>query len=1319
MYWSRICLVLLIANLARAEWVNLWDERDRLQVECGDAPCSELVGVLRKIGLLDDARAAQEAIVSTAPTLANQLLLVRLQVETRHEEQALGSMQGLATNPALNVPQLLELARLARAIGEWGLTATTADRAVAMPMSDAVRLELAVFLAEMDEWGFVARLLKNPWQGLWRAQLAASEIADGASVLYARALAATGQFERFLEQAPTGGAIIALAAKEDSRVAALVDRAFQAAPADADLAAAWLRSGTLNSADRFRQAVATSPEDALRGLYRLGGKLRKDPKGFAGATRLVNLAAAKVAPTSGELLTLWNESPSVEPDARHRLAVLVADIETCGPILREHGQAGELAKARALLRALLTAEALTTWEDFYDDHVRIHDAVREVFVWHLRAGSLAELLGDMERWYAASTGGKRLATGSALWHGQHWSLADPEAEALMADLATKSPSAPALWHARIQDEDRAAEELEQLLKIDPARGDAHRLQLAKSLTDSPKRLADLAAEAQAMSWDPEALLDLAHVMQALDLQNLARDLAKSAARLLEQSPGDENIGYLRRILKDVGENDAAEQICARQEISTVPRRQRLLGRLSSAPNDVRAQLALIPDRLDAGEDPKPSLMQRLPRHAMTMRQRVQWFLKINDMSFSHKMGMLFAGIDQRWENGYMSGSLGELIGYKQAEMKMLAAEGRLDRQAAVEEAEIVDRLCGHVALSDYPEFIDRLIEIRDRVLPADAWTPAWLARVRATFAKKAKDPDETRKQASRRASQRGDHDAAIAIWREWLRADSANANVRDGLVLALEWSGEAMNAQVTAERFARKGAASDALRLGQLHLSRRAYRPAVLAMRSAHLKAPGDSKLAFALTEAYRLSGDKKAAIVTARRALDQPDCADDYRTSLEIALRELLGLPLEDFGFKAGPRMPQYTLFTGPCEQAARSALRDWDMGNRAAARQKAIRCRALLQRYPDADLKSVLADLVQVAPDIALSVADAALAKYPKRPVGELPELGVRNQKLPRDVRVLQPAWGKGLACAWSLPEAYDAMTWSLGRAPIGHWWGLDLIPDLYTACTKGGLWDQATAALSAESAANSRQLSIHALCEKVCRAHGRDEQADSAGVVYNRYSRNAGRKKPTTPEGKSRLIAMRAESAYFAGPIEEPAVARLVVDGLAELRDVFAGDCDFYQLLASAYEGAGRVTEAKAEWAHFGLCQQIGRLKNHPEEWWREREPVESAVDPRWPKGAAILPLKASLPAQRPEHRDMPHEQARLSFTLARKGWYAIRWESDPKRYGDLAIRIDNRIQRKGENMTGYASELVYLQRGSHRIDLSFDGHIQLRKVVLTAE
>lgn len=82
-------------------------------------------------------------------------------------------------------------------------------------------------------------------------------------------------------------------------------------------------------------------------------------------------------------------------------------------------------------------------------------------------------------------------------------------------------------------------------------------------------------------------------------------------------------------------------------------------------------------------------------------------------------------------------------------------------------------------------------------------------------------------------------------------------------------------------------------------------------------------------------------------------------------------------------------------------------------------------------------------------------------------------------------------------------------------------------------------------------------------------------------------------------------------------------------------------------------------------------------------------------------------------------MPHEQARLSFTLARKGWYAIRWESDPKRYGDLAIRIDNRIQRKGENMTGYASELVYLQRGSHRIDLSFDGHIQLRKVVLTAE
>jgi hypothetical protein len=61
---ALICLILL-ANSAHAEWVNLWEERERLLAVCagsagGSPACKELVRVLREIGLLDDALAAQE-----------------------------------------------------------------------------------------------------------------------------------------------------------------------------------------------------------------------------------------------------------------------------------------------------------------------------------------------------------------------------------------------------------------------------------------------------------------------------------------------------------------------------------------------------------------------------------------------------------------------------------------------------------------------------------------------------------------------------------------------------------------------------------------------------------------------------------------------------------------------------------------------------------------------------------------------------------------------------------------------------------------------------------------------------------------------------------------------------------------------------------------------------------------------------------------------------------------------------------------------------------------------------------------------------------
>lgn len=118
--------------------------------------------MLREIGLLDDALAAQEKVVAAEPSVKNRLLLAELQVGTCRDEAALVSLRQLAES-ALSAPEAVRFGRIARPMGAWGLAIDALKAARANGSVEAY--PLAALLLEMDEFGAAVQVLR-PYQDL-------------------------------------------------------------------------------------------------------------------------------------------------------------------------------------------------------------------------------------------------------------------------------------------------------------------------------------------------------------------------------------------------------------------------------------------------------------------------------------------------------------------------------------------------------------------------------------------------------------------------------------------------------------------------------------------------------------------------------------------------------------------------------------------------------------------------------------------------------------------------------------------------------------------------------------------------------------------------------------------------------------------------------------------------------------------------------------------------------------------------------------------------------------------------------------------------
>ncbi|MFT5130713.1 MAG: hypothetical protein ACI8W8_004344 [Rhodothermales bacterium] len=155
---ALIIFAILFANSAMAEWVNLWEERERLIAECGDAPCPELVPVLREIGLLDDALAAQEKVVAADGSVENRLLLAELQVATGAESAAIATWEALLS-AELDAEHRIAVVGEAKEVGAWTLAVDVLRRLAESAMNPRIRYRAGATLVEMDAWSLAGKIL--------------------------------------------------------------------------------------------------------------------------------------------------------------------------------------------------------------------------------------------------------------------------------------------------------------------------------------------------------------------------------------------------------------------------------------------------------------------------------------------------------------------------------------------------------------------------------------------------------------------------------------------------------------------------------------------------------------------------------------------------------------------------------------------------------------------------------------------------------------------------------------------------------------------------------------------------------------------------------------------------------------------------------------------------------------------------------------------------------------------------------------------------------------------------------------------------------
>jgi hypothetical protein len=1103
---ALIILALLFANSATAEWVNLWEERERLIAECagsagGSPACKKLVPVLREIGLLDDALAAQEKVLAAEPSVDAQLLLVELQIEQGSDGVAIARIKALAESATLSGAQSLRVAKFARRLGDWPLAATVLKQT---KITDAkLRYGVATMWIEFDDWDAARVLLADAKIGasedLIRVHRVLGEF--GAGLL-------GGRFEELKSAAdaelacwilhlqveaqfgqPHGKSLSTLWVVDRAAGFEELERRQAAAPEDATLAHYWLGLGGMKEpGERLRRAVALAPEASIAALF--------DWNSDETLRTILDLIADKL--------------PFEHAEHATRLAVEDGRLDLAKQFLRRHSLRPALPWDESMMGRLSSPQ---------------RSLLATCYAAFLSADRDAELLADIRAWYEAAAPEQRCSAGSILLLALHFASRGDEVERLSAELAATCPNDANLLVFRTRqamqtgDGELARELWRRIADRFPKQREHCRYQRYLCWRGAPVELAEIAAEVVAESWNPEHLHSIADLLHSDGLDELALPVAKAAARLTRGR--NENLATL---LVELGKPGVAETLCPVVN-HQAGRDDRIQGLALARPEDFLAQLADA-RRLETIE----AMTQAIQLRQGAWRLRAERAGKLaGDAEYSQAAAEFATLLRQNRHAGFLSlwharaaanqdirpqdrHIIDEALGEAESEddsyvstppmpgdafyrqlriLHLRAAEGeseatirrllrtyaRLGLDAGIDPIELYaefgfrdlvreEGLRRLQSISAGYEWGQVLSQLGFELLPPDLKLPdealwAWSEGSDARVARKhlqeliRRHPQDSKPRIAlaKLASHRREHVEALRIWQELLRADSANPAHRDGYVDALHGAERLDEARKQAAAFAVDGNVQDLVR--EANYLRLLEQPAEAAERyRAALKAdPVAADAAIGLAETLEELDDPDGAITILRETLAQPGCVGRQELRTALRNRELRKPPapssyddarwLARLGrhAEAGDIHAADFARLGHANLATNAARQYWLAGDKAKAGQMCD-----LAVAGKADL-GWLADLF---PQRVIAAANAALRGLDEGLPIDFPTAQWENPYT--KAFPLRVARGKALLQLGRYREASRDFLWALERE---HWERIG--PGLLKACALGDLWDE----------------------------------------------------------------------------------------------------------------------------------------------------------------------------------------------------------------------------------------------------------------------